>query len=88
MVLPEREATETTSSAVAAVTTEMLPHGGWVLSAEPGLSPECREVFHDGEFVGDARTIEVTHADGDPLAELAWASVPSEGSSRAVSGAP
>jgi hypothetical protein len=46
------------------------------LSGGGGFSPdECTDVFHDGEFVGDLRTVEL--ADG--FAELVYAPVPSEG---------
>jgi hypothetical protein len=60
----------------AVVTTEVLPGGGWVMSAGPGFSHGCREVFHNGAFVGDARRVEEARVDGCPFVELLYAPVP------------
>ena len=74
VVIPETAAREVTPNGMPPDQTEVLPGGGWSMEiAEHG---RC-EVFHDGEFVGDARTVEVTNADGRPFAELLWAPVPS-----------
>lgn len=44
------------------------------INVEPGFSRECAEVFADGEFQGDARTIEIT----DTRARVVYAPVPPE----------
>jgi hypothetical protein len=59
----------------AVVGLERNPRGE--VAVEPGFSHECCEVFENGEYRGDVRSVERVEADGSPPVELLmWAPVP------------
>lgn len=78
VVVPDGEGEATAAAQLEEVVTPETPTTGeghaW--RAEPGFSRECCEVFHEGEFVGDLREVELTESDGRPFAELVYAPLP------------